>query len=125
MKALASLHICTGSPETRHSNEISCAGSTGNLCIVYVNTVVSLHQQPRHICSTIRALQKCAKQCSQCVVIKFLNKTNDIVSTKIYDKSDNFDFEIVNFHKMVMFLALHPMESISLNSFVLQVYLAM
>ena len=45
---------------------------------------------------------------------------------KIYDKRDDFDFEIVNFlFKMVMFLALHPMESISLNSFVLLEHLAM
>ena len=36
---------------------------------------------------------------------------NDIVSTKIYDKRDDFDFEIVNFLTM-MFLVLHPMESI-------------
>ena len=50
-----------------------------------------------------------------------LSISNDIVSTKFYDKRDNFDFEIVNFShfKMVMFLVLHPMESISLNSFVL------
>ena len=43
--------------------------------------------------------------------------SNDIVSTKIYDKRDDFDF--------VMYLALHPMESISLNSFVLLEHLAM
>ena len=43
-----------------------------------------------------------------------LTVSNDIVSTKIYDKHDDFDFEIV----MVMFLALHPMESISLNSLI-------
>ena len=36
-KALASLHICTGSPEPRHSNEISFAGSNGNLCAIYVS----------------------------------------------------------------------------------------
>ena len=43
-----------------------------------------------------------------------------IFAFKNYDKSDDFDFEIVNFHfYMVMFLALHPMESIYLNSFVL------
>ena len=55
-----------------------------------------------------------------------LSISNDIVSTKIYDKRDNFDFEIVNFpFKMVMFLALHPMESISLNSIVLLEHLAM
>ena len=52
--------------------------------------------------------------------------SNDIVSTKIYDKRDDFDFEIVNFPFLdVMFLALHPMESISLNSFVLLEHLAM
>ena len=34
---------------------------------------------------------------------------NDIVSTKIYDKRDDLDFEIVNFpFLMVIFLALHP-----------------
>ena len=54
-----------------------------------------------------------------------LSITNDIVSTKIYDKRDDFDFEIVNFpFLVVMFLALHPMESISLNSFVLLEHLA-
>ena len=55
-----------------------------------------------------------------------LSISNDIVSTKMYDKRDDFDIEIVNFpFKMVMFLALHPMESISLNSFVLLDDLAM
>ena len=47
-----------------------------------------------------------------------LSIPNDIVSTKIYDKRNDFDFEIVNFPFLdVMFLVLHPMESISLNSF--------
>ena len=46
-------------------------------------------------------------------------------NSRLYDKRDDFDFEIVNFpFKMVMFLALHPMESISLNSFVLLEHLA-
>ena len=40
-----------------------------------------------------------------------LSISNGIVSTKIYDKRDDFDFEIVNFLTM-MFLVLHPMESI-------------
>ena len=56
-------------------------------------------------------------------------KFNDIVSTKIYAKRDGFYFEIVNFYcaflLMVMFLALHPKESISLNSFVLLEHLVM
>ena len=55
-----------------------------------------------------------------------LSISNDIVSTKIYDKRDEFDFEIANFFFFwVMFLSLHPMESISLNSFVLLEHLAM
>ena len=55
-----------------------------------------------------------------------LSISHDIVSTKINDKRDDFDFEIVNFpFKMVMFLALHPKESISLSSFVLLERLAM
>ena len=55
-----------------------------------------------------------------------LSISNDIVSTKTNDKRDDFDFEIVNFpFWMVVFLALHPMESISLNSFVLLEHLAM
>ena len=54
-----------------------------------------------------------------------LSISSDVVSTKIYDKRDDFDFEIVNFpFLMVMLLALHPMKSISLNSFVLLEHLA-
>ena len=35
---MASLHMCTGSTQPRHSIEISRAGSNGDLCIVYVNS---------------------------------------------------------------------------------------
>ena len=56
-----------------------------------------------------------------------LSTSNDIVSTKIYDKRDDFDFEIVNFPFLNgdVPLSLHPVESISLNSFVLLEHLAM
>ena len=48
-----------------------------------------------------------------------LSISNDIVSTKIYYERDDFDFKIVNFPFLDGdSLALHPMESISLNSFV-------
>ena len=47
-----------------------------------------------------------------------LSISNDIVSTKIYDKRDDFVFEIVNFPFL-------DFESIFLNSFVLQEHLAM
>ena len=53
--------------------------------------------------------------------------SNDIVSTKIYDKRDDFDFKMVIFPFLNgdVLLSLHPMESISLNSFVLLEHLAM
>ena len=48
-----------------------------------------------------------------------LSVFNDIVYTIIYDKIANFDLKLsISNFQMVMFLALHPMESISLNSFV-------
>ena len=49
-----------------------------------------------------------------------LSISNDIVSTKIYDKRDNFDFEMVIFPFLNgdVPLSLHSMECISLNSFV-------
>ena len=54
-----------------------------------------------------------------------LSISNDIVSAKFYDILDDLNFEIINLpFLMVMFLALHPMESISLNSFVLLEHLA-
>ena len=53
-----------------------------------------------------------------------LSISNYIVSTKIYDKRDDFDFEIVNFLFLDV-LPLHPKESISLNSFVSLEHLAM
>ena len=56
-----------------------------------------------------------------------LSISNDIFSVKIYDKRDDFDFEFVNNSqfKMMMSLVLHPMESISVNSFDLLEHLAM
>ena len=56
-----------------------------------------------------------------------LSFSNDIVSTKIYDIRDDFDFEMVIFPFLNgdVPLSLHPMESISLNSFVLLEHLAM
>ena len=48
-----------------------------------------------------------------------LSITNGIVSSKIYDKRDDFNFEIVNFpFLMEMFLALLPMVYIFLSLFV-------
>ena len=51
-----------------------------------------------------------------------LSISKDIVSTKIYDKRDDFDFEIVNFPFLIGDVP--RFTSISLNSFVLQEHLA-
>ena len=55
-----------------------------------------------------------------------LSISNDIVSTKVYDKRDDFDFEIVNFPFLDGDVPCSTSnESISLNSFVLLEHLAM
>ena len=55
-----------------------------------------------------------------------LSISNDIVSTKIYDKRDDFDFEIVNFPFLDGDVPRSTsMESISLKSFFLLEHLAM
>ena len=55
-----------------------------------------------------------------------LSITNGIVSSKIYDKRDDFNFEIVNSHfLMEMFLALLPLVYIFLSLFVLLEYVLM
>ena len=55
-----------------------------------------------------------------------LSITNGIVSSKIYDKRDDFNFEIVISHfLMEMFLALLPMVYIFLSLFVLLQYVLM
>ena len=49
-----------------------------------------------------------------------LSITNGIVSSKIYDKRDDFNFEILNSHfLMELFLTLLPMVYIFLSLFVL------
>ena len=53
-----------------------------------------------------------------------LSISNDIVSTKIYNQRDDFDFEIVNFTYLDPRSTSHEL-SISLNSFVLLEHLAM
>ena len=56
---------------------------------------------------------------------RHLSITYDIVSIKIYDKRDDSEFETVNFPSLDGdFLALRPMESISINSSELLEHLA-
>ena len=43
-KALASLHICTGSPEPRHSYEISSVGANGDLCAIHASSYCTFEQ---------------------------------------------------------------------------------
>ena len=55
-----------------------------------------------------------------------LSISNDNVSTKIYDNVTTFVLKLsISHFWMVMFLALHPMEPMSPNSFVLLEHLAM
>ena len=54
-----------------------------------------------------------------------LSISDGFVKTKIYDKRDDFDFDIVNFPFLVMFLVRHPMVFIFLNLFDLLEFLVM
>ena len=54
-----------------------------------------------------------------------LSISNDIVSTKIYDKSDEFDFESVNFLYLDGDVPRSTSTSVSLNSFVLLEHLVL
>ena len=55
-----------------------------------------------------------------------LSISNDIISTKIYDTVTTLILKLsISHFKMVMFLSLHPMKFISLNSFVLLEHPAM
>ena len=77
VKSPTSLHICTDSLELRHSNGMSCAGSTGDVCIFPLNSECCGESVPATT-ANLRNHQ-CAvsmrQKCSQYVVIKFLNKT--------------------------------------------------
>ena len=100
---------------SRHSDDIL------NIKIVYFDNMVS---QIYH--SELQLDKANTSEIKAASLYLHLSISNDIVSSKIYDKRDNFDFEIVNFPFLdVMFLALHHMESISLNSFALLEHLAM
>ena len=65
-KAMASLYICIGSPEPRIATKYHVLVQIE----IYVpfmwtaNAVVSLHQQPRHVCATISKLYQCVKNAS-------------------------------------------------------------
>ena len=78
-KALASLYFCTGSPESssRYFVTISCAGSNGDLCTVYMNRECSGGAAPATMAhlGNHQCVVSMRQKCSQYVVIKFLNKT--------------------------------------------------
>ena len=61
----------------RHSTKISCAGSNGNLCTVYVSSKGCGDSAPAttpHVCNNQCVVSK-RQKCPQCIVIEFLNKT--------------------------------------------------
>ena len=92
-----------------------------NINIVYFDNMVS------QIYPLKLQLNKANTSNTEAAFLDFhLSISNDIVYTKIYDKRDDFDFEIVNFpfvHGDIP--RLYPMESVSLNSFVSLEHLAM
>ena len=74
------LRVCTFAVahlSLRPGTEMSCAGSNNDLCTVYKNSDCCGEAAPATMAhlGTISALYQCVKKCSQCVVIKFLNKT--------------------------------------------------
>ena len=58
----------------RPGSEISYAGSNNDLCTVYKNSECCGEAAPATV-ATISTLYQCVKKCSQCVIIKFFNKT--------------------------------------------------
>ena len=91
-----------------------------NISIVYFDNMVS------QIYPLELQLNKANTSNTEAAFLDFhLSISNDIVYTKIYDKRDDFDFEIVNFPFVDGDIPrLYPMESVSLNSFVSLEHLA-
>ena len=61
----------------RPGTEISCAGSNNDLCTVYKNSECCVKAAPAimaHL-GNHQCVVSMRQKCSQCVVIKFLNKT--------------------------------------------------
>ena len=58
----------------RHSTEISCAGSNGDLCTVYTNSECCGEAAPATMAhlGNHQCVVSMRQKCSQCVVIKFL-----------------------------------------------------
>ena len=70
----------------RPGAEISCAGSNNDLCTVYKNSECCGEAAPAtmaHLGNHQCVVSMCQK-CSQCVVIKFLNKTFTSLPRKKY-----------------------------------------
>ena len=83
------LGVCTFAQarlNLRHSIEISCAGCNGDFCNVYVNSECCGESAPAT--ATLLCNHQCVVsmllKCSQCVVIKFLNKTFASLPRKKY-----------------------------------------
>ena len=83
--AQARLSLC-------HSTEISCAGSNGDLCTVYMNRECCGESAPvatEHLCNN-QCVVSVRQKCSHCVVIKFLNKTISSLPGKTKKSGDRF-----------------------------------
>ena len=70
----------------RHSTEISCADSKSDLCAVYKNSECCGEAVPATMAhlGNHQCVVSVHQKCSQCVVIKFLNKTFASLPRKKY-----------------------------------------
>ena len=96
-------------------------GDILNINYVYFDNMVS------QICPSELQLNKAYASDTEAAFLDLdLSISNNIVSTKIYDKRDHFDFEIVNFPFLDGDVPrFTSYESVSLNSFILLEHLAM
>ena len=74
----------------RPGTEVSCAGSNNDLCTVYKNSECCGEAAPATMVHLGNALYQCVKKCSQCVVIKFLNKTLTSLPRKKIQSGNRF-----------------------------------
>ena len=81
----------------RHSTEISCAGSNGDLCPVYKNGECCGDAAPATMAhlGNNQCVVSMRQKCSKCVVIKFLNKTTSSLPRKTI-QSDNLFLDVIN-----------------------------
>ena len=87
--------VCTFAqalPSLRPCTEISCAGSNNDLCTVYKNSECCGEAAPATMAhlGNHQCVVSMRQKCSQCVVIKFLNKTLASLPRKKIQSGNHF-----------------------------------